>query len=340
MKLEDAMFPLDVERGGAPALLRRAGRYALCAQPEPWELLRAGSPPPLSLHQVRGVERVDLYALAASVPDEAEAVVGLGGGQALDTAKYVAWVRGVRLLQLPSIVSVDAAFTQEIGVREQGRVRYVGRTRPAEVVVDPELVRAAPPELNRAGVGDILSCHTALFDWRLASARGQGVPWDEELAALGRSLVESVDAAAAHVAAVDEEGVRFLAQSMQRVGAGCTAAGHPRFEEGSEHFFAYAFEWLTGEHRIHGELVSLGVVAMSCVQGNDAARVADLLTRCGVRWRPHELGVDRELLGRILGALPGYVAAEGLFASVVEERTFDEALAARVWRELEGLAGG
>ncbi len=46
-------------------------------------------------------------------------VVGLGGGSALDTAKFIAWKTGKRLIQIPSITSVDAGFTDAIGVRER-----------------------------------------------------------------------------------------------------------------------------------------------------------------------------------------------------------------------------
>ena len=111
-------------------------------------------------------------------------VIGLGGGSALDTAKYVTWKTGKPLFQIPSITSVDAAFTDAIGVRIDQRVRYIGHILPQRVVLDIDLVRSAPPRLNRSGVGDILSCHTALYDWRLALARGVGAAWDETAAAL------------------------------------------------------------------------------------------------------------------------------------------------------------
>ena len=62
----------------------------------------------------------------------------------------------------------------------------------------------------------------------------------------------------------------------------CLRVGHSGPEEGSEHYFAYAAEALTGRSFVHGEIVGLGVVLMSGLQGRDAARVATFST--AVRW--------------------------------------------------------
>ena len=85
----------------------------------------------------------------------------------MDVAKYVSWRNQIPLYQIPTCISVNACFTHMIAVREGGRVRYVGDAVPRMVYVDYGLVRKAPPELNRAGLGDILSCYTGLFDWKM-----------------------------------------------------------------------------------------------------------------------------------------------------------------------------
>ena len=60
---------------------------------------------------------------------------------------------------------------------------------PQYVVLDIDLVCSAPKRMNRSGVGDVLSCHTGLWDWRFAVDRGEGVPWDAAAASLGRQLL-------------------------------------------------------------------------------------------------------------------------------------------------------
>ena len=150
------------------------GRYLLLTMPEPWgaaQSLLATSP--YHIHFVESMDRSEVERVEASLP-AADVIVGLGGGQALDMAKYVAWRRGVDPVLVPAIASVDACVTNTVAVRDAGRVRYIGFAVPQVVLADFDLLQSAPAHLNRAGIGDILSIHTALWDWRIAAERGHG----------------------------------------------------------------------------------------------------------------------------------------------------------------------
>jgi glycerol-1-phosphate dehydrogenase [NAD(P)+] len=335
-----ARFPLTVAAGAAVERLREvSGGAVICTMAEPWALVAEAVPAPFSAIEVGSVELADLRAAAATVPDGAEVVVGIGGGSSIDTAKFVAEACGLPLLQIPTIISVDAAFTAPYGYRDGSRVRYAGDLRPIEVIADPSLIRQAPVELNRAGVGDLLSCHTGMFDWRLAVDGGRGdVPWNDEAAALGRRVLDELDEVAPEIEAVSDEGVRWLATTHRDVGAGCGVYG-ARFEEGSEHFLAYTFEWLTQGHWVHGELISMCVLAMSFVQGNDPERAVRIVRGSGVQATPERNRIDRDLFRRALHELPGYCEREGLWPSVVETVAFSPELVDSTWRHVIGATG-
>ena len=327
MSLQDRCFPLTFEHGAAVRRLRELDRAVVCTMPEPWALVAEEVPAPHAMVEVGEMELSHLAELNAGVPDDAEVVVGFGGGSSVDTAKYVADERGLPLVQIPTIISVDAAFTVPYGYRDGSRVRYAGTTTPVEVIADPELIRKAPPELNRAGVGDLLSCHTGMYDWKLATDAGRGdIPWNEAAAALGRRVLDELEEAASEIASVSDEAVGWLARTHQVVGAGCAEYG-ARFEEGSEHFLAYVFEWLTNEHRVHGELVSFCVLAMSVVQGNDPDRAVRIVRASQVDARPEHLGITEELFVRMFRELPRYAEREHLWPSVIETVDFTNALA-------------
>ena len=320
-------FP-SIEAGAFEWLLDLGTPLVVCANEPPWASVR----PRLADRLVAEVAAWDMDSVhlarmadgvaAALSPSQRESstVVGLGGGTALDTAKFLSWHLGLPLVQVPTITSVDASFTDAVGIRDAGRVKYVGRIRPLMVLVDLPLIRSAPPRLNRAGVGDILSCHTGLFDWRLAAAAGHGHPWDDSLAALGNGLLDELESAAADIAAVSEAGVRFIAGAYRRIGAACASAGHSRFEEGSEHFWAYAYEHATGAHPVHGEIISLATCALAHVQGNDPDRVRRIVSSSGVRANPLDLGVTSDEFAAALLGLAEYSRANDLDVGIADVR--------------------
>jgi glycerol-1-phosphate dehydrogenase [NAD(P)+] len=329
---EEARFPLLLDEGSAVRRLREiAGEAVVCSMAEPWSLVADDVPAPRTYVEASSVELSHLQTSAGGVAEGAAWVVGVGGGSAIDTAKFLAEALGLPLIQIPTIISVDAAFTAPYGYRDGSRVRYAGNLRPVEVIADPSLIRRAPEALNRAGVGDLLSCHTGMFDWRLATDAGRGdIPWNEDASALGRRVLDEMEEVAPEVAAVSSEGIRWLATIHRDVGAGCVAY-QPRFEEGSEHFLAYVFEWLTNEHRVHGELISCCVLAMSFVQGNDPDRAARLVRGTGVDARPSHLGIDRALFGRMFDEIAAYCEREALWPSVVETVEWTPELAEAAW---------
>lgn len=329
-----ALIPL--EERAVVEVLAGIGAYTLCANDPPWSALAPRVRPPARVVSARNMDAEHLATLLEGEPDT-EVVVGLGGGSAMDTAKYIAWRTGKRLVQIPTITSVDAAFTDAIGVRVDRKVKYVGRIVPARVVLDVDLVRSAPKRLNRSGIGDVLSCHTGLHDWRLAVERGEGVPWDEDAASLGRRLLAELESAIADVRAVSADGVRFLASAYRRIGAECARLRHSRFEEGSEHFLGYSYEHLTDAHPLHGELIAMCVVAMSELQGNDPDWARDMVVKSGVAAHPADVGMTRAEFVASLRALSDYVRREGLDFSIVDVVAIDDAAIDRLWRTVDAL---
>lgn len=278
-------------------------------QPEPWaicrECFRDGR---VQVHEVLTMERSRVDEVTESF-GPARAVWGIGGGSAVDHAKYVAWKRGIPLVLVPSILSVDAAFTKAIGVREGARVRYVGAVFPDHLLIDYGVLQASPAILNRAGVGDILSIFTALWDWREAGAR-LGEAYDPGIAVESRALLDRLLAGGKDIGDVTEAGLRLLAELYVGEVRLCEIVGNARPEEGSEHYVAYALEHRTRRHYLHGALVGLGVMLAGAWQGQDIRPVAAFLRDVGLDCRLEAVGCTREEVLETLVGMDAYLAHE------------------------------
>lgn len=302
-------------RGAAARLRDLPGRVLAVTMPIPWDVLQRSSPwTPDHVHHITDMERTTLEAMARDLPP-CDVVVGVGGGSSCDAAKYLAEARGCRMVLAPTIISVDAPFTNMVAVREAGTVRYIGDRYPEEILVDYDLIQQAPPELNRAGACDIASIHTALQDWRLAHELN-GEAHDAGIAGEAHACLLELDRNAEEVHAVSPKGIDTLVDLYIREVEFCARFGNSRPEEGSEHLVAYHLERLTGRHFVHGDLVGLGIFTMSRLQGNDPAFAADLIRRCGLRYTVPD--ATREEIAACLAGLKAFKDGAGLFFSVVD----------------------
>jgi len=315
---ESMYAPPYIESGaGVAARLKDlSGRVLVAAMEIPWGLLRRQTNwEPSHVHFVEDMDLTTLEQLDRELPP-CDVVVGVGGGSCCDTAKYLAWKRGCRMILVPTIVSVDAPLTNMVAVRVDKAVKYVGDIFPREVIVDYDLIRQAPPELNRAGAADIASIHTALYDWELAR-RLRGEAYDAEVAWLAAGCLAELDCNASEVHDVTPRGIDTIVDLYRREVEFCARIGTSRPEEGSEHLIAYNIEHRTRRHFVHGDLVALGIFLMSRLQDNRHEWAVSLMDRLGLRYRVP--GVSREEVRQCLETLKAFVGKEDMFFSIVDE---------------------
>jgi glycerol-1-phosphate dehydrogenase [NAD(P)+] len=215
-------------------------------------------------------------------------------------------------------VSVDACVTNTIAIRRHGTVEYDGFVVAESILADFDVLRRAPPELNRAGVGDLLSIHTGLHDWRLGAARGRAV-FDDGIATRSAAILDRIDTIADEIGSVTDGALEAIVRAYAEINAMCLEVGHSQMEEGSEHYFAYSLEAVAGHGFVHGEVVGLGTMLMATLQANDPARVRRILARSRVDWSLDRLGVSRDQVLRTLSGLGPFVRAANLPYSVVDE---------------------
>lgn len=198
--------------------------------------------------------------------DRTGLVIGLGGGSTTDLAGFAAatWLRGVRVLQLPTtlLAMVDAAIGGKTGINSGAGKNMVGAFHePVAVMCDLAVLDTLPrPELV-AGLAEIIKC---------------GFIADPEILALIEAAL--ADPARGLDAVLDPSGplLAELVQRAVRVKAEVVAAD---LKEASlreilnyGHTLGHAIEKREQYRWRHGEAISVGMVFAAALAA-DAGRV-------------------------------------------------------------------
>ncbi|MDP9118199.1 MAG: 3-dehydroquinate synthase [Actinomycetota bacterium] len=146
-------------------------------------------------------EAAKTVAVAASCWDalgtagftRSDAIVGLGGGATTDLAGWVAaaWLRGVRVVQLPTTLAgmVDAAVGGKTAVNTDSGKNLVGSFHPpVGVLCDLDVLGTVPPADYAAGLAEVVKCGfiadpdiLTLVEADLGSVTTAGNPAEREL---------------------------------------------------------------------------------------------------------------------------------------------------------------
>lgn len=312
------------------------GRYIVYTQEVPWRLY--GNRFKKEPFHVELVERMDLNLLHQLLDQgkDCETVVALGGGLAIDAAKFVAWKAQKRFIAVPTVISADVSLCRAIAIREDWKVRYIGDKMPDQLIIDFDIIQSAPARINRGGVCDILSCYTALEDWKI-SHDNTGETMDENTINKTRNLLRRLFSHQKDIFDVTEDGIRFLIEGYCEEVQICEAYGNPRPEEGSEHFFAYNLEYRMRRPFLHGTIVSLGVVLMTILQEKDPQEIVDFLNGAGVLWKPENAGLQDEDIVGILETLYDYCTKEKFYYTVVNYHKPDKKTALNLLNTVKNL---
>ncbi len=304
-----------------------------------WPLFKDRLPADVQVHVVRSMER---EALEAELPtfENIASILGLGGGQAIDAAKYFAWRLNKPLFQYPTSLSVDAVFGHRAGVRENGMVRYVGFAVPQSVYIDLDIIEAAPRALNIGGVGDIFCFITGVMDWRHAERQGkceEHWPYDDSLAQISLAKAEAALSALDDIRDLTPRGIRLMVDALQWGGASYHGAGwNPRHIEGVEHFIFYALEARTGKKFLHGQAVCLGLILGAMMHGERARELLRAVACLGVDIRPSAMDITWEDVFAVMHGLKDFVVQENLAYGIASDFTMSDAFLKDAREKIEG----
>jgi glycerol dehydrogenase-like iron-containing ADH family enzyme len=187
------------------------------------------------------------------------------------------------------------------------------------VLVDYELILEAPWYLNTAGIGDVLCMYSGISEWRNQAGVGDTPPVDQEL--IRPTLEYYRDLSAQFPKTLDSQGnltadsVGFIMKSIhERDDRQLTSP----FASGAGHSLTQVLEEVLHTGLIHGEVAALGGVAV-CWVANDYEEVVGFLDKCKVRYRPSDMGLEKDQLRAVFDYAKDFYPKRGIDTILARE---------------------
>ncbi|NDJ24473.1 iron-containing alcohol dehydrogenase [Nostoc sp. B(2019)] len=275
----------------------------------------------------------------AAKAHQADVIIGVGGGKALDTAKLVAQQLQLPVVTIPTSAATCAAWSALSNVySEAGAFLYdVALSRcPDLLILDYDLIQTAPQRTLVAGIGD------AIAKWYEASVSSGHLQDTLIIAAVQQARVLRDILLQKSAAALKEPGSEVWREVVDATvllagvvgglgGAQCRTVAAHAVHNGLTH--------ISGHGSIHGEKVAFGILVQlrleEMLQGNQLAAAArqqllKFYAEIGLPQKLSDLGLGNITLGELqrsaeialspnsdIHRLPFKVALEQLMAAMV-----------------------
>lgn len=193
-----------------------------------------------------------------------DAIVGIGSGVINDTGKILARATGREYIIVATAPSMDGFVSATSSMDVDSLKVSLPSKAPWGVIGDLDILRNAPMELLRAGVGDMLAKLTSLSEWKLAQII-VGEYYCPAVAALTDKAVRGVIEKAPALLRRDGEAVRAVMQGLILAGAAMNYAGLSRPASGTEHYFSHiwdmrALAFPEAKSALHGTQAGIGTL--------------------------------------------------------------------------------
>lgn len=231
---------------------------------------------------------VDRLVGIASDRDGYGAVCGIGGGKTIDTAKLVGEALGARIVSVPTIASTDAPCSGlAMRYHEDGSTdRPIFLTyHPDAVIVDTQIVVAAPVRFLIAGIGDALSTWyeaRSNADTRSKNYIGGGYMMPLAGMAVARQCHETLMRDARGAVAAAREGV--LTPAVENIIEANTLLSGLGFENcacSAAHGIHNGLSAIEETHKLlHGEKVAFGTLCLLVLEDRPQAEIDEAMRFC------------------------------------------------------------
>jgi len=194
---------------------------------------------------------------------ECDLVIGIGSGVINDISKIVSAVAGKPYIIVATAPSMDGYASATSSVTRDG-LKVSLNSKSADLIIgDIDILKNAPLQMMKAGLGDMLAKYVSICEWRLGNLIC-GEYYCEEVADLVRSALQRCVENAEGLLKRDEDAVLAVFDGLVITGIAMKYAGLSRPASGLEHYISHSLD-MRGEAfgtpvSLHGLQCAIGTL--------------------------------------------------------------------------------
>lgn len=248
--------------------------------------------------------------LLIEIEQETTLIITVGSGSLNDLSKLVSFKLGIPYIIAATAPSMDGYASKGSALIEDGFKKSYDTIYPYAIIADIDIIKHAPIDMIRAGIGDIIGKFTALADWDL-SRKLNDEYYCETSVKLVKNAMNKCFKNIEKIQACDEKAIGYMMEALIVVGIAMGLVGNSRPASGAEHHMAHYWEMdslaRSEEHPLHGNSVGVGTVVISSIYDLIKEKcpvsinvikpeeIRCMLKKAEAADNPNMLGINREL---------------------------------------------
>lgn len=216
---------------------------------------------------------------AFELPNDVDALIGIGGGKAIDAVKYMSFLKKMPFISIPTSTSNDGFASSGASLLVNNKRMSLPAKTPYGIIVDIDVIKGAPEKFIYSGIGDLVSNITALHDWKFEEENGKTIV-DDFATMISKKAVNSF-VRTEFKGIKDDLFLKELVDSLTLNGISMEIAGDSSPASGAEHLISHALDKFLENPQLHGVQVGIATYIMAKVQNHRAKRIKTILEETG-----------------------------------------------------------
>ena len=175
------------------------------------------------------------------IPNDCDIFIAVGSGVINDIGKLVGAVSGKKYMVIATAPSMDGYASALSSMERDGMKVSIPTGAPTAIIGDVDILKEAPEQMLRAGIGDMLAKYVSICEWRLGSLICGEYDCEAIADMVRDSLRRCVDNAEGLMAR-DDAAIAAVFEGLVIAGISMSCAGMSRPASGVEHYISHIWD--------------------------------------------------------------------------------------------------